>query len=127
MKAYKQEGAYGSYLIFILHHVNQTGFIVMTGIQSVQIAGMDVLGIQSSVSHQINIPLAFAKGSKFFLGSMFGQSDGIAWLCMANASNDNLIILGTAGLHWSCWLVSRFCWTGGAFNPDGTCGLMDRT
>ena len=72
MEAYKQEGAYGSYLIFILHHINQTGFIVTAGIQPVQIAGMDILGIQSSVSRQISLPLAFAKGSKFFPGRMFG-------------------------------------------------------
>ena len=72
MEAYKQEGAYGSYLIFIFHHINQTGFIVTTGIQPVQIAGMDILGVQSSISRQISVPLAFAKGSKFFLGRMFG-------------------------------------------------------
>ena len=102
MEAYKQEEAYGSYLIFIFHHINQTGFIVTTGIQPVQIAGMDVLGVQSSVSRQISIPLAFAKGSKFFLGRMFGQSNMIAWLGMASASNDNLVLLSVAGLHWSC-------------------------
>ena len=109
MEAYKQEGAYGSYLIFIFHHINQTGFIVMTGIQPVQVAEMDILGVQSSVSRQISIPLGFTKGSKFFLGRMFGQSNRIAWLGMASASNDNLIILGIAGLHWGCWLVGRFC------------------
>ena len=58
---------------------------------------------------------------------MFGQSDRIAWLCMANASNENLIILGITGLHWGCWLVSKLCWTGGFLNPDGACGLIDRT
>ena len=108
MKAYKKERAYGSYLIFIFHHINQTGFIVTTGIQPVQVAGMDILGVQSSVSRQISIPLAFAKGSKFFLGSMFEQSDRIAWLCMANASNDNLIIFGIAGLHWAVGLSVGF-------------------
>ena len=126
MEAYKQEGAYGSYLIFIFHHINQTGFVVTAGIQPVQIDGMDILGVQSSVSRQISVPLAFAKSSKFFLGRMFGQSDRIAWFCMANASNDNLIILGIAGFHWGCWLVSRLCWTGGFLNPDGACGLIDR-
>ena len=63
MEAYKQEGAYGNYLIFFFQHVNQTGFIVTAGIQPVQIAGMDILGVQSSVSRQISIPLAFAKSS----------------------------------------------------------------
>ena len=72
MKAYKQEGAYGSYLIFILHHINQTDFTVTAGIQPVQIAGMDISDVQSSVSRQISVPLAFAKSSKFFLGRMFG-------------------------------------------------------
>ena len=69
---------------------------------------MDILGVQSSVSRQISIPLAFAKGSKFFLGRMFGQSDRIAWLCMASASNDNLIILGIAGLHGAVGLSVGF-------------------
>ena len=88
---------------------------------------MDILGVQSSVSRQISIPLAFAKGSKFFLGSMFRQSDKIAWLCATNASNDNLIILGITGLNWGRRLISRLCWTGGFLNPDGACGLVDRT
>ena len=39
---------------------------------------------------------------------MFGQSDRIAWLCMANTSNDNLIILGIAGLHWVVGLSVGF-------------------
>ena len=72
MEAYKQEGAYGNYLIFVFHHINQTGFVVTAGIQPVQIAGMDILGVKSSVGRQISIPLAFTKGNKFFLGTMFG-------------------------------------------------------
>ena len=70
MEAYKQEGAYGNYLIFVFHHIYQTGFIVTAGIQPVQVARMDILGVQSSVSCQISIPLAFTKGRELVLGSM---------------------------------------------------------
>ena len=61
-----------SYLVWLFHQVYQTGFIVAAGVQTVQIARMDILGVQSSISRQISVPLAFAKGSKFFLARMFG-------------------------------------------------------
>jgi len=68
----KQEKVHESYLKFLFHHIHQTSFIIMAGIQPVQVARMKILGIQSSIGRQVNIPLAFAHGSKFFFGGMLG-------------------------------------------------------
>ena len=87
---------------------------------------MKILGTQSSICFQINIPFAFVHGRKIFFHSMLGQSDRIPWFKATYAGNYNVIILGLAGLRWRGRFIGWRWRTAGSINPDGAGRLVNR-